>query len=39
MRPVPARNLARGLCLIAVLMLSACQPRATPPTSMEPIAC
>ena len=39
MRPVPARNLVRGLCLIAVLMLSACQPRAAPPTSMEPIAC
>jgi hypothetical protein len=39
MRPVPARNLVRGLCLIAVLLLSACQPRAAPPTSMEPIAC
>jgi hypothetical protein len=39
MRPVPARSLVRGLCLIAVLMLSACQPRAAPPTSMEPIAC
>jgi hypothetical protein len=39
MRPVPARNLVRVLCLIVVLMLSACQPRVAPPTSMEPIAC
>jgi len=39
MRPVPARSLVRGLCLIAVLMLSACQPRAAPPTPMESIAC
>jgi hypothetical protein len=27
------------LCLTAVLMLSACQPRAAPPTPREPIAC
>jgi hypothetical protein len=38
-RPAPACFAARVLCLIAALMLSACQPRATPPTSMEPIAC
>ena len=39
MCPVPARSLVRGLCLIAVLMLSACQPRVAPPPPMESIAC
>jgi hypothetical protein len=39
MRPTPTRCAARVLCLIAVLMLSACQPRTTPPDSSESIAC
>jgi len=39
MRPTPARCAARILCLTAVLMLSACQPRAAPPTLREPMAC
>ena len=34
-----ARCAARVLCLIAVLMLSACQPRAAMPEPTEPIAC
>ncbi len=39
MRPALAPCAARVLCLTAVLILSACQPRATPPTPMEPMAC
>jgi len=39
MRPAPAHFAARVLCLTAVLMLSACQPRAAPPKPMESIAC
>ena len=38
-RCVLLQRAARVLCLIAVLMLSACQPRAAPPTPMEPTAC
>jgi hypothetical protein len=39
MRPAPARCAVRVLCLTAVLLLSACQPRTTPPTLTEPVAC
>ena len=39
MRPAPARLAARVLCLTAVLLLSACQPRADPPKPIEPVAC
>ena len=39
MRPAPARCAARLLCLTAVLMLSACQPRATSPTPLASTAC
>ena len=39
MRPAPARCAARVLCLSAMLMLSACQPRATPPPPLEATAC
>ena len=40
MCPAPARRAARVLCLIAVLMLSACQsPPAAPPTPREATAC
>jgi hypothetical protein len=39
MRSAPARYAARVLCLTAVLMLSACQPRATPSTPLEATAC
>ena len=38
MCPAPTRYIARVLCLTAVL-LSACQPRAAPPTPREPTAC
>src|SRR5215467_6320019 len=39
MRPAPARCAVRVLCLTTVLMLSACQPRATPPMPLEATAC
>ena len=39
MCPTSARCAARLLCLTAVLMVSACQSRATPPTLIEPVAC
>jgi len=39
MFPAPARCAVRVLCLTAVLMLSACQPRAVPPAARETMAC
>src|SRR5262249_8267036 len=39
MHPAPARCAARVLCLTTMLMLSACQPRAAPPTPMASTAC
>ena len=39
MRRAPAHLVVRVLCLTAVLILSACQPRAAPSKPIEPIAC
>src|SRR5262245_43502181 len=39
MRSAPACFVACALCLTAVLMLSACQPRVAPPEPRETIAC
>jgi hypothetical protein len=39
MRLALVRCAACVLCLIAVLLLSACQPRAVPPGPIEPVAC
>jgi len=39
MSPTPARCAVHVLCLTTLLLLSACQPPAAPPTPMEPLAC